>query len=352
MNNTPWKVLVVDDDEGIHSITRMVFRGYEFESREIELINASSSAQAKDILTEHSDIGVVLLDVVMETDNAGLNLVNYIRQEQANSDIRIILRTGHPGFAPEAEVIIDYDINDYLSKAELSASRLLTSVVVALRSYRDILSAKQTQTHQVDSTPRSNQRQTNQTLSDVCHFFEHKLETLQSLSEDLLALNHKPMTADIVTNVHQQCKQTHKLSTLLQPTKKTATTELVLCEILDALLDDYLNQAKREHWIADYQLSCDTPVTLTLENQWFSDLLTTLLEIAIYHANGNNIVVHIFMREQRLHIAIKGQQKQNQHYPNWPKALNRKLAELSPLYQGRKETAPDLLSGFSLILEQ
>ncbi|MFG1491752.1 response regulator, partial [Oceanospirillum sp. HFRX-1_2] len=139
----PWKILIVDDEEGIHGITRMIFRDYEFEQRPIELISAMSSSEAQQRLEQDPDIALILLDVVMETENAGLQLVETIRHQMNNQDVRIILRTGHPGYAPEAQVIIDYDINDYLSKAELSASRLLTSVIVALRSYRDIQSARE-----------------------------------------------------------------------------------------------------------------------------------------------------------------------------------------------------------------
>ncbi|MAC46765.1 MAG: hypothetical protein CMI12_07925, partial [Oceanospirillum sp.] len=126
---TPWKILVVDDEEGIHGITRMIFRDYEFEQRPIELISAMNGAEAQAVLLQHPDIALILLDVVMETENEGLQLVEHIRHQMNNPDVRIILRTGHPGYAPEAQVIIQYDINDYLSKAELSASRLLTSVV-------------------------------------------------------------------------------------------------------------------------------------------------------------------------------------------------------------------------------
>ena len=141
-SRSPWRILVVDDEEGVHGITRMIFRGYEFERRPVELISALSGAEARAKLAQHPDICLALLDVVMESDDEGLRLVDHIRDTLGNPDMRLILRTGHPGFAPETDVIVRYDINDYLSKAELSASRLLTSVLVALRSYRDIVNAR------------------------------------------------------------------------------------------------------------------------------------------------------------------------------------------------------------------
>jgi len=349
MINTPWKVLVVDDDEGIHSITRMVFRGYEFENREIELINASSSAQAKLLLNEHSDICVILLDVVMETDNAGLNLVNYIRKDLCNSDIRIILRTGHPGFAPEAEVIIDYDINDYLSKAELSASRLLTSVVVALRSFRDILSAKNTLNPTKSTTIQA--PLTTQTLSEVAAFIGSRLAPIQSLSNDLLQFNHKPMIADIAANLNVQCTHIIKLNNLLQPITSNEQSNLKLINTLDSLLNSYLIQAKREHWIADYQIADNTPRTINLEQQWFNSLLLTLLEIAIYKANGNNLLLDIQSHEQRLCIAIHGKLGLSRPEHRWLKALQDKLDTLSSTYQGRIETEQGTLIAYSFIFE-
>jgi len=349
MTNPPWKVLVVDDDEGIHSITRMVFRGYEFENREIELINASSSAQAKLLLSKHSDICVILLDVVMETDNAGLNLVNYIRNDLCNSDIRIILRTGHPGFAPEAEVIIDYDINDYLSKAELSASRLLTSVVVALRSFRDIFSAKNSLSPTKSATSQA--PFTSQTLSEVAAFLGSKLAPIQSLSNDLLQFSHKPMIADIATNLNAQCEHIIKLNNLLQPISNKEQCKLNLIDTLDALISSYLNQAKREHWIADYQIADNTPRTIHLEQQWFNTLLLTLLEIAIYQADGNNLLLNIHLREQRLCIAIHGKSSQDRQGHSWLKALEDRLDTLSSNYQGRIEIEQETLIAFSFILE-
>jgi len=44
----------------------------------------------------------VLLDVIMETDQAGLDLVEFIRDTLKNETVRIILRTGQPGQAPSA----------------------------------------------------------------------------------------------------------------------------------------------------------------------------------------------------------------------------------------------------------
>ncbi|MFV3074345.1 diguanylate cyclase [Niveispirillum fermenti] len=135
----PWRILIVDDDEEVHSVTRYALRKVCFRDRPLELLSAYSAAQAQTMLSAEKDIALVLLDVVMETDDAGLRLVRAIREDLADSAVRIILRTGQPGQAPEERVIADYDVNDYKAKTELTAQKLFTTVIAALRAYDSIV---------------------------------------------------------------------------------------------------------------------------------------------------------------------------------------------------------------------
>jgi response regulator RpfG family c-di-GMP phosphodiesterase len=134
----PWRVLVVDDDPEVHEVTRLVLGSFRFANRPLDLISVASATQAFETLRRHDDIAVVLLDVVMESEQAGLELVRRIREDLRNSFVRIVLRTGQPGQAPEHEVIAAYDINDYKEKTELTAQKLATTLYAALRSYRDM----------------------------------------------------------------------------------------------------------------------------------------------------------------------------------------------------------------------
>ncbi|HOV15015.1 MAG TPA: DUF3369 domain-containing protein [Spirochaetota bacterium] len=134
-----WKLFVVDDEEEVHRVTKMVLKDFNFNNKNISLLNAYSGKEAMKILQENSDIAVILLDVVMEESDSGLKLVKYIRDDLKNKNSRIILRTGQPGQAPEEKVIVEYDINDYKSKTELTSQKLFTSVISALRSYQDIV---------------------------------------------------------------------------------------------------------------------------------------------------------------------------------------------------------------------
>lgn len=135
----PWPILVVDDDPQVHAMTAVLLRDFDFDGRPFEVVGALSAAEARIILAERPDLPVALLDVVMETEDAGLRLVRYIRDDLANRRMRIILRTGQPGQAPERDVIVGYDINDYKAKSELTAQRLFTTLVSALRAWRDIV---------------------------------------------------------------------------------------------------------------------------------------------------------------------------------------------------------------------
>lgn len=134
-----WKVLIVDDDEEVHSITTLVLRNFTYDGRKLNFLHAYSAAEAKQLIELHPDTAVILLDVVMESKDAGLALVEFVRKVQNNPFVRIILRTGQPGQAPEESVIVEYDINDYKEKTELSSQKLFTVMVSSLRTYRDIL---------------------------------------------------------------------------------------------------------------------------------------------------------------------------------------------------------------------
>jgi signal transduction histidine kinase/CheY-like chemotaxis protein len=133
-----WKIAVIDDDPAVHDGTRFALSDFVLDGQRIEILSASSAAEGRDLLTSHPDIAAVLLDVIMETDNAGLDLVHFIRHTLKNETVRIILRTGQPGQAPERQVIVAYDINDYKAKTELTADKLFTTLAAALRSYQQL----------------------------------------------------------------------------------------------------------------------------------------------------------------------------------------------------------------------
>ena len=139
----PWRVLIVDDDVDVHVVTKFALSQASFQGRRLSFLHAYSGAEALTVLRGTPDIAVVLLDVIMETQDAGLQVARQIREDLHNSAVRIILRTGQPGQALEHRIIIDYDINDFWCKTDLTTRKLFTTVIASLRTYATLREAQQ-----------------------------------------------------------------------------------------------------------------------------------------------------------------------------------------------------------------
>jgi len=177
----PWKILVVDDDTDVRKLAHLNLKGFEFEGRVLQFFDAKTAQEAREILAQQPDIAVALIDVVMETEDAGLKLVEHIRYNLHNHFIRLIIRTGQPGVAPERTVIDNYDIDDYKDKTELTAQKLYTAMRSALKSYRDLLI--------IDSNRRGLQRILDTTPSlykpqNITEFFDNVLQHIIDLCQD------------------------------------------------------------------------------------------------------------------------------------------------------------------------
>lgn len=193
-----WKILIVDDEAEVHDITKLALDEVTFAGRSLTFLSAYSAEEAKQLMLAHPDTAIVLLDVVMETEDAGLRLINYIREELGNLAVRIILRTGQPGQAPEDMVVVKYGIDDYRTKTELTARKLFITVVMALRAFAtltQILAVSQQLTLQLaqnqpsDATEQEKIRQLEMALqalqSNWSQPSHHKaLETLEQLAEE------------------------------------------------------------------------------------------------------------------------------------------------------------------------
>jgi sigma-B regulation protein RsbU (phosphoserine phosphatase) len=138
-NEDSWKVLIVDDEQDIHSAIKLALNNFVFENKRIQFLDAYSAEQAKEILIHNEDVALILLDVVMETSHAGLDFVGYIRNELHNHFIRVVLWTGQPGYAPKKDVILQYEINDYKTKTDLTDDTIFTTVLSSIRSYNAIM---------------------------------------------------------------------------------------------------------------------------------------------------------------------------------------------------------------------
>lgn len=139
LSRSTWQILICDDDLSVHTVTKLALEGFKFAGKELEILSAFSGAEAIKIIAQNPDIAVILQDVIMETNDAGLQAVKHIREVLQNQLVRIILRTGQPGDFPEASVILNYDINDYKSKTELTEQKLFTTLISSLRAYSSIV---------------------------------------------------------------------------------------------------------------------------------------------------------------------------------------------------------------------
>lgn len=135
-----WKILIADDEKDVHTLTKTVLKDLKYNNKEIEFISTFSAKETLEYIKNNKDVALILLDVVMESDDAGLETAKKIRDELKNYMVQIVLRTGQPGSAPETDVVINYGINDYKEKTELTARKLTTTVITALRSYKTLKS--------------------------------------------------------------------------------------------------------------------------------------------------------------------------------------------------------------------
>lgn len=176
---SPWVVLVVDDEKSVHEVTKNVLKRFQFNGRGLRLEHAYSCEEAKSLYLSLPDISVALIDCMMEKNTAGLNFVNFVREEKNNSLIQLVLRTGQPNFAPERQVLMDYDINDYLSKTELTSARLQHRMIAYLRSYDNLVT--------IDNQKRS-LMQLDRIKDDLLSVVSHELRSPVSAVEGLLDL--------------------------------------------------------------------------------------------------------------------------------------------------------------------
>ena len=180
----PWKLLIIDDEEQVHAVTRLALRRFQFDHKSLDILSAYSATEAKQILEQHVNIAALVLDVVMETDQAGLELIKYIRQDLNNQWVQIILRTGQPGVAPEISVIEDYDINNYTTKTELTQTKLFSMLITALRAHRNMIVIDQN---------LQEIRALNQKLQD----FNQELEQLVQIRTQELELRNKQLQQEM-----------------------------------------------------------------------------------------------------------------------------------------------------------
>lgn len=293
-----WKVLIVDDEPEVHTLTRLNLHSIDFRGARIDFLSAYSAEQAEKILSEDTEIAVILLDVVMESDNSGLKLVEKIRNEMGNNRIRIILRTGQPGQAPEAEVVLKYDINDYRSKTDLTQERMITTIIGALRNYADMQDLERGERHRRYIEAKSTARSL--FLASVSHEIRTPMHGILGTLE--LLSNTKPdgdqhslikicqdsagYLLEIIDDILDFSKiDAGKLQIVEKPVNPT--------ELIHSVVDQLASRA----WLKDVELMVhvmpDTPTSVECDPKRVSQVLINLVGNAIKFTNQGHIIIRV-----------------------------------------------------------
>jgi signal transduction histidine kinase len=337
-----WKILVVDDDADVLQMTKVVLTDFTFKNKRLEILNANSALTAKQVLGQHSDIAIIFLDVVMETSNAGLKVVEYIRKTLQNRFIRIVLRTGQPGYAPEKEVIRKYEINDYANKAELTAQKIFTLVTANLRAYSDIITIESYRQHleekvaaRTDELNEKNlqlaglnhkltklnedllrlNREKDEFLSIVAHDLKNPLSAIKGYTEEIqeyFAEMPEDEVIELVDRIHLNSHQMFELIKLLLDVSVIESGRINISlktvnvlPILQLLVNDYTVLAKKKNIIVQFQVSAKQYLAFVDENT-FRQILDNLISNAVkYSPHGKNVTVRLSQNDQEVRCEVQ-----------------------------------------------
>jgi DNA-binding MarR family transcriptional regulator/CheY-like chemotaxis protein len=201
-----WKILIVDDEAEVHTITQLALRDVVFEGKSLAFLSAYSSEEAQTTIQIHPDTAIILLDVVMETDDAGLHFVQYVRETLRNTLVRIVLRTGQPGQAPENVVALTYGIDDYKTKTELTAQKLTIAVVTALRAFSTLMTLLDLSRGLESEIIQHKQTEINLRMSEMTAIA--KVQQLEQSLQSLRQTQHPFVPRDKVAPLNQMVTET------------------------------------------------------------------------------------------------------------------------------------------------
>jgi len=329
MKPATWKLIIVDDDKDIHTVTKFALKDLTFKGMGISFESAYSAQEAINILKSESDFAIVLLDIGMETNDAGLEVAKYIRQQLHDDITRIIIRTGQPGDVPEREIIDNYDINDYKSKTELTIEKLFTSIRTAIAQYAQITELAilneelEERVEQAIAKQKEQQEklfiqnrniQMNELLSMIAHQWRQPLSRISAVSSQL-KLSLSLGEIDIPTfsdQIHRIEQYTHELSSTIdefrnmyEPSHRTCS--IALRDLLEKSATIISNSFKEQN------------ISISINGQ--EHLLTTLVTGELYQVVLNilknaqeaflehgvpaaKIDINIIEVEEKLHIKI------------------------------------------------
>jgi two-component system, sensor histidine kinase len=300
----PWRVLVVDDDPDVHAVTRLCYVDFRHDGRPVQVLSAHSGAEACDVLRHNPDIAMVLLDVVMETERAGLEVARRIREELRNRMVRIVLRTGQPGQAPPREVVRLYEIDDYRTKTELTFERLQVLTVTALRTYQ-LLRAQEARERQL--------AQYSDDIERFAHAASHDLQTplraIVSYAQrlhDRFAPQIEGEAGEYLLYVTQAARDLHRMvNDLLAYTGIGRSDEPPQRAPLNDVVRDACDQLQAEIDLRRASVDVGPLPTLPCHRAQLVEMFRQLIDNAIKFQPGANPVVSITAARAGTHWEIR-----------------------------------------------
>lgn len=329
-----WKILIVDDEVDVHQVTHFALDDYIYQGKKLKMFSAFSAEQAKHYCQKHNDIAVILLDVVMETNNAGLMLADYIRNTLKNPFVRIILRTGQPGHAPEKEVILKYEINDYQNKTDLSKRKLFTVITASLRAYSDIMTIESLRAHLEEKVTERTaaliqlNQEKDEFLSIAAHDLKNPLSGIQGVAEVIISdfdTLSKEELIEFANMIRRATQQMFKLVTnlldvsLIEAGKMSLSSKAIdILEIVQSLVLYYSEAAKAKHIILRIH-SVDPAYWVYADNQALHQVLDNLISNAIkYSPHRRHVTLRLWqdndkvcceVQDEGLGLGLADQQK-------------------------------------------
>ena len=286
-DDSSWKLLVVDDEKVMHSLTHMILKDFTFLERSLQIFDAYSAAQAQLLLREHPGIQVILLDVMMETKEAGLELVEYIRNTLHNRFVRIILRTSHGSVTPENQIMLNYDINDYREKSELTSPKLITAITAALRNYQDLKTIEQ-----LALSNEALEHKVQQRTAELAAAKEAAENANQAKPLFLANMSHElrtPMNA--IIGMTYLCLQAAPVPPLQGYLEKIHSSAHMLLRVLNDILDFSKIEAGKLH--------------MEMQEFCISDVLQDLVDIIAQEIAHKDLTLNVFC-DLSVPLKIKG----------------------------------------------
>ncbi|MFT5887767.1 MAG: signal transduction histidine kinase [Zhongshania sp.] len=289
---TSWKVLIVDDEEEIHVVTRLALHDFSFGGRHLEFVSAYSGEQGRQMIQDNPDTAIILLDVVMETDSAGLDVARFIRQELGNHFVRIILRTGQPGLAPERRVLKVYDINDYRAKTELTQDRLFSVIYTALSSYRDLIALARSR-HQLIGLVNEIEQISHLAARDLQIPLNEVTGAVRKISAKASDLESTGITEeflDIRENVNVMQAALNKLVALTSVGRFNESREIIDC---NTVVSDVKFSLDSEIQNSQANIHCETLPTVFACRRQLIQLFQNLIANAICYSGDDTPEIYI-----------------------------------------------------------